>query len=81
MAVLRQVVRDHKDMIRSCSTYNGNCFVYTLPSPNAPATAKTIKTEINTIEALENFCSNFVKKPLKHFLDILAAKPRGSRPS
>ena len=68
MAVLRQIVKTHKNFVRSCSTFNGNCYVYTLPAPNAPETSRAIKTEINTMEALEDFCANFVKKPIEDFL-------------
>ena len=68
MAVLRQIVKTHKNFVRSCSTFNGNCYVYTLHAPNAPETSRAIKTEINTMEALDDFCANFVKKPMEDFL-------------
>ena len=78
MAVLRQIVKKHRNLVSSCTTNNGNCYVYTLPAPNAPQNSRYLKTEINSMHTLSEFCSNFIKKPLQYFLDIIAARGRRS---
>ena len=65
---LRKISKSHKKLVTGTTTHNGRIFVYTKPSPNAPENSLSIKTEINTIEKLEDFCLNFLKEPLCTFL-------------
>ena len=68
MAVLRKISKTNNRFVKSCSTFNGNCFVYTLPSLTAPETTRAIKTQVNDWDTLSEICPNFVKKPVEYFL-------------
>ena len=58
----------HADLVRGVTTHNGRVFVLTKPAPNAPETARNIRTEINTMDRLSSFCAGFVKQPMSNFL-------------
>ena len=66
--VLRQTRKMTNSPVNGISTHNGRVFVYTKPAPNAPAESRSIRTEINTLHKLSDFCTNFIKKPLESFL-------------
>ena len=66
--VLRKIRRKHPTLVTGTTTHNGRIFVLTPPAPNAPPNSKNISTELNTMEALSSFCTNFVKEPLPNFL-------------
>lgn len=65
---LRQMRKINRGPVTGTSTHNGRVFVFTKPAPNAPDGSRSIRTEINTWEKLEDFSTNFVKKPLGSFL-------------
>ena len=65
---LRKIREKHSTLVTGISTHNGRIFVYTKAAPNAPPESASLKTELNTIEALSSFCDNFIKEPLPNFL-------------
>lgn len=67
--VLRQAKKMSASPITGISTLNGRVFAHHKPSLTAPDTAPSIKTEMNTMEKLKDFCDNFIKHPLENFLD------------
>ena len=67
--VLRQARKMENSPVTGVSTHNGKVFVHSKPSPNAPAGSPSIRTEINTMDKLTDFCTNFIKRPLEAFLN------------
>ena len=68
LLTLKRMAKDKDTQVEGTMTHNGRVFVFTKPAPNAPSTAKSIRTEINTLDRLESFCNGFVKQPLSKFL-------------
>ena len=66
---LRKAKKMKESPITGTSTLNGRVFVHHKASTTAPAGGQIQKTEINTMDRLTDFCSNFIKKPLETFLD------------
>ena len=67
--VLRKCKGLSNGLVKGTSTLNGRVFAIHLPSPTAPQDSNVMRTEINTKEKLEEFCRNFLSKPLETFLD------------
>ena len=65
---IRRIKKECGELVTGVSTHNGRVFMYHKPARNAPPTAKSLKTEINTMQHLEAFCIDFLKKPLQSFL-------------
>ena len=72
---LRKIRQAHDTLVTGTHTHNGRIFVFTPPAPNAPPNSRSIRTEINTLDALSSFCSNFVKEPLTNFLPTRLQHP------
>ena len=66
--VLRACKRMNNKLVTGTYTHNGRVFAFTKHAPNAPDEAPGARVEINTREELEQFCTNFIKKPLETFL-------------
>ena len=66
--VLRQIRKIKNGPVTGVTTHNGRVFVHSKPAPNAPEGARNVRTEINSMDKLKDFCTNFVKKPLESFL-------------
>ena len=67
--ILRQAKKIDKGVVTGTSTLNGRVFAHHKPSSTAPDDADSLKTEINTMENLEEFCKNFIKRSLESFLE------------
>ena len=65
---LRKLRREFPTIIRGCTTFDGNIYAYTKPALNAPPDARNSRALLNTQESLDQFCRNFLKKPLDSFL-------------
>ena len=64
---LRTIKRSHPQLVKGCSTFDGNVFAYTkAPNPNS---TRDVRHKINTHERLTKFCEEHVKQPLSAFLD------------
>lgn len=68
---LLDMKRKHRDLVRGTMTHNGKIFVFTKPAPNASPTARSIRTEINSMERLSSFCAGFIKQPLENYLKTM----------
>ena len=64
---LRTIKRSAPQLVKGCSTFDGNLFVYTAPAN--PNSARDMKHKINTHARLVQFCEDYIKKPLTTFLD------------
>ena len=67
--VLRQAKKIKESPITGTSTLNGRVFAHHKAASDAPEGGQSLKTEINTMETLTDFCKNFIKEPLENFLD------------
>ena len=67
--ILRQAKKIDQSVVTGTSTLNGRVFAHHKPSSTAPDSAPSLKTEINTMENLQDFCTNFVKQSLESFLE------------
>ena len=67
--VLRKAKNIEDSPIKMTSTLNGRVFAHHKPSLTAPDNADNLKTEINTMAQLKDFCDNFLKNPLESFLE------------
>lgn len=66
--VLRQIKKMKNSPVRGMYTHNGRIFLFTRPAVNSPPESPSVRTEINTMQKLESFCENFIRKPLSTFL-------------
>ena len=66
---LRQAKKMKNSPITGTSTLNGRVFAHHKASTTGPAGGQIQKTEINTMDRLTDFCTNFIKKPLETFLN------------
>ena len=62
---LRKMKREHQDLVKGCSTYDGNIYANTKSTNHLQRDQRHL---VNTRETLTEFCRNFVKKPLELFL-------------
>ena len=67
--VLRQAKSLSNGLITGTSTLNGRVFAHHKASPSAPDGSTSLRTEMNTMEKLRDFCNNFIKEPLETFLN------------
>ena len=69
---LRSIRRQHPDLVRGVSTFDGKVFAYT-ENHSAPQTAsartKDLRHLVNDYESLRTFCDDHIKKPIGTFLD------------
>lgn len=66
---LRQIKRQHPDLVQGVSTYDGRVFAYTPPDSTTSGTVRNKRHLVNTHSALVDFCQTYVKKPLQLFLN------------
>ena len=66
---LRQMKREHPNLVQGCSSYEGRIYAYTPPPEGSPATARNRRHLVNTREDLVKFCDEYVKRPLTTFLE------------
>ena len=64
---LRQMRRNHPEIVRGCTSIDGRIFAFTKP-PETSRSTRDVRHLINTREALIAFCDEFVKAPLENFL-------------
>ena len=62
---LRNIRKSHPQLVKGCSTFDGNVWAYT-KNPNSE---RDLRHNVNTHERLVRFCADFVKQPLNTFLD------------
>ena len=69
---LRQMYKKHPDKFTGYSTLEGKVYAYT-KTPRSLAKSRKFdqKHVVNTMESLQNFCREFIKKPLDDFLDAM----------
>ena len=63
---LRKMKRDHPNLVKGCSTFNGRVFAFT-PVTQGPST-RDVRHLVNNHETLVKFCCDYVKLPLDLFL-------------
>ena len=63
---LRQIKRAHPTLVSGCTSIEGRVFAFT-KNKNAGA-GRDMRHLINTQDALQKFCDEFVKLPLENFL-------------
>ena len=70
---LRKIRKTSPNLIAGISTYDGKVFAYTKPeaasSSSATNTQRDRRHLVNNKFMLEEFCENFLKRPLSNFLD------------
>ena len=64
---LRQMRRNHPDVVKGCTSIDGRIFAFTKP-PEGSRSPRDVRHLINTREALIAFCDEYVKAPLDNFL-------------
>ena len=65
---LRTMKREHPDLVKGVSVFEGRVFAYTKSVSGGP-NARDRKHMINSFDILSEFCTEFVKKPLDNFLN------------
>ena len=68
-SVLRQCKKLSSGLVTGVFTNNGRVFVLHKPSSTASDDADSLKKEINTMEMLKDFCTNFLKLELEEIVD------------
>ena len=66
---LRLIRRQHGNVVRGCSSMDGNVFVYVRPAMSASPTARDIKLLVNNYTKLQEFCLEYINKPVTSFID------------
>lgn len=69
MYVLRQIRRKHSDLISGCFSQDGRVFVWVKPSQDASTGSRNVRVAVNSHSGLDQFCLQYVGKPLATFLD------------
>ena len=64
---LRNLKREHPDLVKGVSVYEGKVFAYTKSESNSP-NPRDKRHLLNSMDSLSLFCENYVKKPLEDFL-------------
>ena len=66
---LRQMRKNHPDLVAGCSTFDGNLFAYTKMPPRADGSnTKDRRHLIKNLDSLKKFCEEHVKTPIDTFL-------------
>ena len=64
-SALRRMKSDAPSLVKGCTTRDGRILAFT---PPAPGQTRDRKHAITTLDELEDFCREFIKKPLDSFL-------------
>ena len=67
---LRNIKRQHSDIIAGCGTADGRVFAYT---KGTEAAAADKKHWLNTMAALKTFCRVQIRQPVENFLNSAAS--------
>ena len=62
--ILRQLKKDHPDLIVGCGSYDGKVYAYTKST-----SSQNTRHLVNTRESLVEFCRRYVRVPIDRFLD------------
>ena len=64
---LRRIKKERRDLVKGCTTVDGKVIAYT--PAGASADGRDRRHVVNTYEALCRFCKDYIKLPVKNFLD------------
>ena len=67
--VLRQVKREHPELVRGVSTYEGRVFAYTKNDQPGSEPTRDRRHLVNSYDMLSEFFRDYVRKPIGSFLD------------
>ena len=66
---LRQMKKDHPDLVKGCTSWDGRVYAFTPPPAGSPPSSRDQRHLVNSRDSLVTFCSDYVQKPLNAFLD------------
>jgi hypothetical protein len=70
MYVIRKMKKEHPHQVMGCSSIDGRVFGWVKPPAHGPPGLRNVKILVNTHAALQEFCTNFVNRPLTDFIDM-----------
>ena len=72
LKTLRQMKREHPDVINGCTSLDGKIFAYTPRQSASNGPQRDMRHLVNTHSALQEFCRVHIKRPLDAFLESLS---------
>ena len=72
LKTLRQIKREHPDVINGCTSLDGKIFAYTPRVGGSSGPQRDLRHLVNTQSALQEFCRVHIKRPLDAFLESLS---------